>query len=239
MLSEKAVIESVNLGADVRVGEFAIVRAGARIGSRCIIHPFAFVGDGVEIGADSEVFSGALLGKEPKGAGATSRQPTFARRIVVGPGCSIGPHAIVFYDVEIGEGTLLGDGASIREQGRIGARCLLSRYVTVNYDVTVGDRCKIMDNTHLTGRMRIGSDVFVSTGVSTTNDNAMGKDGFTDETISGPVIEDFAMVGAGAILLPGTVIGRGAVVGAGSVVTRNVAAGTTVMGIPARVRSSA
>ncbi len=222
----------------VHVGEFEVVRAGAKIRNRCVIHPFAFVGDGVEIGDDSEVFPGALLGKEPKGAGATARQPTFVRRILVGAGCSIGPHAIVFYDVEIGEGTLLGDGASIREQGRIGARCLLSRYVTLNYDVTMGDHCKIMDNTHLTGRMRIGNRVFISTGVSTTNDNAMGKEGFADDTINGPVVEDDAMIGAGVILLPGTTVGRGAVVGAGSVVTRNVVAGTTVMGIPARVRET-
>lgn len=43
-----------------------------------------------------------------------------------------------------------------------------------------------------------------------------------------------AWIGAGAILLPGVTIGEGAVVGAGSVVTRDVAAGATVAGNPAR-----
>jgi maltose O-acetyltransferase len=41
-------------------------------------------------------------------------------------------------------------------------------------------------------------------------------------------------IGGGAILLPGISIGDDAIVGAGSVVTRNVAAGTTVAGNPAR-----
>jgi len=41
-------------------------------------------------------------------------------------------------------------------------------------------------------------------------------------------------IGGGAIVLPGVSIGDDAIVGAGSVVTRDVAAGETVMGNPAR-----
>lgn len=41
-------------------------------------------------------------------------------------------------------------------------------------------------------------------------------------------------IGAGAILLPGVTIGDDALIGAGSIVTRDVAAGVTVIGNPAR-----
>jgi maltose O-acetyltransferase len=41
-------------------------------------------------------------------------------------------------------------------------------------------------------------------------------------------------IGGGAIILPGVRVGDDAVIGAGSVVTRDIAAGTTVMGSPAR-----
>lgn len=43
-------------------------------------------------------------------------------------------------------------------------------------------------------------------------------------------------IGAGAIILPGVTIGDDAIVGAGSIVTRNVPAGVTVFGNPARAK---
>ena len=45
-------------------------------------------------------------------------------------------------------------------------------------------------------------------------------------------------IGGGAIVLPGVSIGDDAIVGAGSVVTRDVPAGATVVGNPARLRAA-
>lgn len=47
-------------------------------------------------------------------------------------------------------------------------------------------------------------------------------------------IGDDVWIGGGAVVLPGISIGDGAIVGAGSVVTRDVPAGATVVGNPAR-----
>ena len=172
-----------------------------------------------------------FLGKEPKGAGALARTPEFERKVKIGNECSIGPNAVVFYDVEIGSNTLLGDGASIREKCKVGSKCIVSRYVTVNYEATIGDYTKIMDSSHITGRAVIGDNVFISIFVGTTNDNFV-RSGYGAH-IKGPIIEDDVVIGAGATLLPGIRLEKACTVGAGAVVTKSVKAGMVVTGVPA------
>jgi acetyltransferase-like isoleucine patch superfamily enzyme len=218
------------------IGPFAVVEAGARIGRGCVLHPHVVISSGVTLGDRVEVFPGAVVGREPSGALATARPLAFEATVVIGDGCSVGVGATVYYGVEIGPGTLIGDGASIREGGRIGARCIVSRCVTLNYEVLVGDDVKIMDNSHITGGTTIQDGAFVSTMVATTNDNHPTASLSDDSRLAGPTIERRAVVGAGAILLPGVVVGEESVVGAGAVVTRDVPPGTTVTGVPARAR---
>jgi len=228
-------VRTKQVGSGVDIRDFVVIADGAVIGPGCVIHPHVVIEAGVQLGAEVEVFPGAVLGKEPKGAGVLSRTPTFDRHVTIGPGSSIGPHVIVFQDVDIGSGCLIGDGASIREKCRIGSDCLISRYVTLNYNVQVGCRTKVMDLTHLTGNMIVGDDVFISIHVSTTNDNALGASGYDPSRIIGPTIHDRAMIGAGASLLPKVSIGRSAVVASGAVVTADVPDGVLVAGIPARM----
>lgn len=237
-ISPLAVVEAeLPRDADIEIMEFAIVRKDARLGPGCKIHPNAFVAAGVTLGDNTEVFNGAVIGREPKGAGATARKIEFSPQIRIGNNCSVGPHAVIYFDVIIGNNCLIGDAASIREKCRIGSKCIISRHVSLNYNCVIGDGVKVMDATHLTGNMLVEDEVFISTHVATTNDNSMARQGYDDSRTTGPTIRRGAVIGACALLLPSTEIGRNATVGAGAVVTKNVPEGATVIGIPARVRA--
>lgn len=238
MISKLAVVETGQIGKNVNIGEFCVIRDGVVIGNNVTIHPNVIIESGVTIGDDVEIFPGTYIGKKPKGAGATARPVEFVPKITIGDNCAIGPNAVIYYDVSIGNNTLLGDGASLREQVRIGHHCLISRYVTVNYNTRIGNFTRIMDLTHITGDCEIGDNVFVSVLVSTSNDNIVIDRQYEAEHIKGPRVQNKATLGASACLLPGVTVGEGAFVAINAVVTKDVQPYDVVMGIPAKVTRS-
>jgi len=141
---------------------------------------------------------------------------TFGDRVVV--------HAFTnLYGCRIGDGTRIGTFVEIQRGAVIGARCKIQSHSFVCDGVTIGD------------------EVFVGHGVMFVNDKrpaATAAGGAlqteADSTLLRSVVEDGASLGSGAVVLGGVRIGAGALVGAGAVVTRDVPAGATVVGVPAR-----
>lgn len=229
-----AVVETDSIGAGSSIGEFAILRAGVVLGEGVTIHPHVVIEAGVEIGSGVEVLPGTYLGRAPRATRGIARQPTFSRRLRIGEGCLIGAAATIYYDVEVGGESLIGDGAVIRELCRIGDGSVIGTQASLDREVLVGAGVRVMHKAHLTGHTRVGKGAFIGPLVSTVNDNAMGRGGYREERVQGPVIEDGAMIGGGAALLPGVSVGSSATVAVGAVVTKDVEAGATVMGVPAR-----
>lgn len=235
MISKTAIVETKLIGSGTRIEDFAVVRDDVRLGDNVMIHPHVVIESGVVIGDEVEIFPGAYIGKEPKGAGATARVPEFRRKISIGDQCSIGANAVIYQDLYIGQNTLIGDGASIREQSAIGDQCVIGMNVTVGYSVTIRNKVRIMDHTHVVGKSLIEDDAFIAMNVSMANDPYIGMSGYKEERIQGVVIRNGAMVGIGANLLPGVEVGKEAIVAAGALVNKDVPACKMVVGIPAKV----
>jgi acetyltransferase-like isoleucine patch superfamily enzyme len=221
-----AVVESDSIGEGVAIGEFAIVRPGAVIGDGVTLLPHVIVDAAVEIGAGTEVQPGAYLGRRPRAAGAIVRPPTYVERLRIGAGCAIGVHAVVYYDVEIGDDTLIGDHASVREKSWVGSHCAVGRSNAIDREVRIEDGSASMFGCNIAAKTTVGKNVFLGPHFLTTNDNALGAEGWDEEKIPEISIEDEVRIGAAVTLLPGVTIGRDAIVAAGSVVTRDVAPGT-------------
>jgi UDP-3-O-[3-hydroxymyristoyl] glucosamine N-acyltransferase len=236
-IHSSAIVETDSIGEGVTIGEFSIVRPGAVIGDGVTVLSHAVIDANVEIGAGTEIQQGSCIGRRPRAAGVAARKPTYEERLRIGAGCAIGVHAVIYYDVEIGADTLVGDFGAVRETARIGEGCVIGRAVVIDREVRIGDRTLIGFTSVIGAKSVVGEGVFIAPGLATTNDNTIGAQGWVEDQVAGAKIEDGARIGAGVTLLPAVTIGRGAVVGAGSVVTRDVEPEQTVIGVPARPRS--
>lgn len=102
--------------------------------------------------------------------------------------------------------------------------------------ITIGDRANFGRCVEInsTDPVTLGDDCLVAFGsLITSGDHDRADRHQTHAT--GPItIGNSVFIGQGAIVLGGVTIGDGATVGANAVVTKDVAAGQTVVGIPAR-----
>jgi maltose O-acetyltransferase len=108
--------------------------------------------------------------------------------------------------------------------------------ISVGTGVFLNFNCVILDVVQVTigDRTQIGPGVQILT-ADHPRDAAVRASG---REFGRPVrIGRDVWIGAGAIILPGVSIGDAALIGAGSVVTRDVAAGVTTFGNPARART--
>ncbi len=138
-------------------------------------------------------------------------------------------HAFVnLYGCEIGDQTSIGTFVEIQKGAIIGARCKIQSHSFICEGVTIEDEVFIGHNVNFL------NDRYPA---ATTQDGRMKKD--SDWQLERTTVKRRAAIGSAVVILPGVTIGEAAIVGAGAVVTKDVPAGATVVGNPARVVRSA
>lgn len=102
-------------------------------------------------------------------------------------------------------------------------------------DIEYGDNFTVECHVSISPGWKFGNNVFVGPGARFANDKHP-RVGMPWEPLPG-VVEDDVCIGMGAMIGPGVRIGKGATIGFGAVVTKDVPAGETWVGNPARAIS--
>jgi acetyltransferase-like isoleucine patch superfamily enzyme len=155
----------------------------------------------------------------------------------------IHPTADVSPRATLGDGTKVWHQAQVREGAVLGSNCILGKGAYVDFDVRIGDNVKIQNRASVYHGVTLEDGVFVGPHAIFTNDKmprAINPDGSLksedDWELGHILVKMGASIGAGAIIVTGVTIGRFAMVGAGAVVTKDVPDYGLVYGNPARLQ---
>lgn len=143
-------------------------------------------------------------------------------------------------DVILGKNTSIHSfvnlyGCTIHDDVKIGA------FVEIQKNSTVGKNCKISSHSFLCEGVTIEENVFIGHNVTFINDRfprAVNEDGDLqteeDWSVETTLVKAGTSIGSSVTIMCGVTIGSDALVGAGSVVIKNIPAGETWAGNPAK-----
>lgn len=151
----------------------------------------------------------------------TGQGPALRGAVAIG---SCGPDRMqrlrVFHARSIATPALVHPLAQVSPSSTLGTGSQVLAFALVGADARVGEACIINHKASVDHECVLDEGVHVAPGATVCGCVHIGKNVF---------------VGAGAVILPRLRVGENATVGAGAVVTRDVPAGATVAGNPARL----
>jgi len=189
------------------------------------IGDWSVIGYGVVLGYPSRAVLKSLIGR----AIGLEHYDDESSGCTIGEHCIIRPYTVVYEKSKLGNRVETGHFVMIRENVTIGDETIIGSHTVVDGEASIGSKCRIQTSCYIPPKTIIGDGVFLGPMVNILNDRYPPSG-----LLLGARIDDGAIIGAGAVIMPGVTVGREAVVAAGSLVTKDVSPKTVVKGVPAK-----
>lgn len=212
---------------NVIIKDNAIIGNNVIIEDNCYIDYGAIIKDNVHIKKGSFIGARCILGEYL--SDFYSDRINKLHPLIIGEKALIRSESIIYGDTTIGDNFQTGHRITLRERSILGNNVRIGTLSDIQEECIVGNYVSLHSNVFVGEKSVIKDFVWIFPHVILTNDPTPPS-----ETLKGVTIENYAVVAAGCIILPGINIGEESLVGAGSVVTKNVEKETVVIGNPAK-----
>lgn len=144
------------------------------------------------------------------------------------------PSSVIDEGCQIGEGTKIWHFCHVMSKAVVGKNCSLGQNVMVAANVILGNNVKVQNNVSIYEGVICEDDVFLGPGVVLTNVVNPRSAVSRKKEYQTTLIKRGATIGANATIICGNTINEFAFVGAGAVITKDVPAYALIVGNPGR-----
>ena len=152
----------------------------------------------------------------------------------IGKNATIREPTIIYPGNEIGDNFATGHFVTIREENKIGNNVSIGSHSNIEHHIVIEDNVRIHSNCFIPEYSTLKHDCWIGPNVVLTNAKFPRSINVKNE-LKGPIIEEYAKIGANSTILPGIKIGKHALIGAGSVVVKDVPEYAVVVGNPGNI----
>lgn len=219
--------EHVTFGENVTIRHNCIIEDGVHLGNNVYIDSNTIIRSGTTLGNGTMVGANCIIGEYLMDFCVNRKHHDHP--LSIGENSLIRSGTIIYGDSQIGDHFQTGHQVTIREKTRIGSHVSIGTLSDIQGECEIGDYVRLHSNIFVAPLTRIDSFVWIFPHAVLTDDPTPPSEHFM-----GAHIHSFAIIAAGAVIIPGIEVGSDSLVGAGAVVTKSVEPYTLVIGNPAK-----
>jgi UDP-N-acetylglucosamine acyltransferase len=173
MIHHTAIIHpQAKLGANVRVGPYAVIDADVELGDGCVVGPHVYLTGATTIGAGNRFHAGAVIGDAPQDL-KYKDEPT---RVRIGDNNIFREHVTINRSNKLAEDTVIGSnnlfmaGAHVGHNSIVGSHVIMANGSFLAGHVTVQDRAFVSGSCLVHQFCRVGTLAIMQGGSAITQD---------------------------------------------------------------------
>lgn len=219
--------KNVKFGLNVELSHNCIIEDNVTIGDDVYVDNNVIIRNNVVVGNGSYIGANCIIGEYGK-----KDQQNKTEGLNIGDNALIRSGSIIYTGATIGKNFQTGHQVNIRERSIIGDNVSVGTLSDIQGDCQIGNYVRIHSNVFVASLSILEDFVWLFPNVILANDPTPPS-----ENLVGVHIHSYAIVSAGAIILPGIVINEDSLIAAGAIVTKDVEKYEVVAGNPAKVIS--